>query len=398
MDVAAAKALASVLRYDRKLNTYKLALVRSLNDAALAFPDVRADGNPVAVPLRYLAAAWVAYYWPFCDPTAPIYQGPRVTRDGRLRNDITFRPAIERLRRAWEALVGPTRPSDGFFVKDELHAPRKRRMCATTAAGDELVRAFDAAVAQAGRAALYPIRYAGPGGSQWTVFPRPVSAGTAKQQGANLLPGTAATDLCVLVPAGLWQVFQELSLWVEALCIHEWALFIEGVGQDAGRTVDRGVAYRLLTDHPLNRLPLAWERNAIDVLVHEGATFRCPWTGRQLRKPDDFDLDHLVPVAVYPLNELWNLVPADRDFNQHVKRDCLPSDERLVQARPRLAQTYGLYLTSDQFAPALRSDATGRFSTLSDERPAGVFSAELAEAVTAFVARVRDGRGVAVFS
>lgn len=398
MDLAAAKALASVLRYDRKLNTYKLALVRSLNDAALAFPDVRADGNPVAVPLRYIAAAWIAYYWPFCDATAPIYQGPRVIRDGRLRNDIAFRPAIEQLRRTWEALVGPARPSDGFFVKDELRAARKRQLYATTVVGYELGVSFDAAVALAGRAALYPIRYAGPGGSQWTVFPRPLLAGTAKQQGANLLPGTTDSDLCVLVPAGLWQVFQELSLWVEALCIHEWALFIEGVGQDGGRTVDRGVAYRLLTDHPLNRLPLTWERNAIEVLLHEGATFICPWTGRQLRRPGEFDLDHLVPVAVYPLNELWNLVPADRDFNQHVKRDRLPSDERLEKARPRLAQTYGLYLKSAELAPALRGDATGRFSALSVGKPAEIFSAELADAVTVFVGRVRDGRGVATFS
>jgi hypothetical protein len=398
MDIAAAKTLAGVLRYDRKLNTYKLALLRALNDAALAFPDVGAGPQPVAVPLRYLAASWVAYYWPFCDPETPIYQGPRTMRDGRLRSDIAFRPAVERLRRAWEALVGAARPSDGFFVRDELRSPRKRAAYAATAAGTELLRAFDTAVAQAGQAAQYPIQYAGPGGSQWSIFPRPLRAKAAQQQGATLLPGTSDSELCVLVGPELWQVFQALSLWVEALCIHEWALFIEGVDQGEGRFVDRGFAYQLLTDHPQNRLPLTWERNAISLLVQDGAVFLCPWTGRPLRSPGDFDLDHLVPVAVYPLNELWNLVPADRTFNQHVKRDRLPSDERLARARPRLAQTYRLYLASSELAPALRSDAVGRFSVLSRVTQDTGFPVELAEVVAVFIARVRDGRGAAVFS
>lgn len=257
--------------------------------------------------------------------------------------------------------------------------------------------AFDTAATQAARAVQYPIQYAGPGGSEWSVFPRPLRAGEAEEHGATLLPGTSYAELCVLVGPELWQVFQALSLWIEALCIHEWALFIERVDQGEGRFVDRGLAYRLLTDQPQNRLPLTWERNAISLLVQNGAVFLCPWTGRPLRSPNDFDLDHLLPVAVYPLNELWNLVPADRAFNQRVKRDRLPSDERLAQARPRLAETYHLYLKSSELAPALRSDAVGRFSTLSRGAQDTGFAVELARAAAVFVARVRDGRGVAVF-
>jgi hypothetical protein len=398
MDIAAATTLAGIVRYDRKLNTYKLALLRALNDAALAFPDVGTGPQPVAVPLRYLAASWVAYYWPFCDPAAPIYQGPRARRDGRLRQDIAFRPALEQLRRAWEVLVGVARPADGFVVRDELLSSRKQAAYAKTAVGAELLRAFASAVAQAGQAAHYPIQYAGPGGSQWSIFPRPLRAQAAQRQGATLLPRTGDSEPCVLVNAQLWQVLQALSLWVEALCIHAWAVFIEGVDQGGGRFVDRGLAYQLLTDHPQNRLPLTWERNAINLVVQNGAVFLCPWTGRELRRPDDFDLDHLVPVAVYPLNELWNLVPADRTFNQRVKRDRLPSDERLAQARLRLAQTYGLYLASSELGPALRGDATGRFSALSGVTPGTEFPGALAAVVAAFIARVRDGRGATIFS
>jgi HNH endonuclease len=51
----------------------------------------------------------------------------------------------------------------------------------------------------------------------------------------------------------------------------------------------------------------------------EGKTFVCPWTGKQLT-PRKYAMDHIVPIAVYPTNELWNLVPSDHYFNLHTKR------------------------------------------------------------------------------
>lgn len=132
---------------------------------------------------------------------------------------------------------------------------------------------------------------------------------------AVAVPGTQAPDVCVLVPTALWRTFAALSLWVEALCIHEWCLFTAGVVQPDGQGADRGTIYRLFTDRPDNRRPLPWERNAIDVLLLEGQTFVCLWTGRRLGPGVPYAVDHLVPVALYPIHELWNLVPADPNFN-----------------------------------------------------------------------------------
>jgi hypothetical protein len=97
----------------------------------------------------------------------------------------------------------------------------------------------------------------------------------------------------------LWRGFLELSLWVEALSIHEWSLFTETVRQPGGLIIRRGDVYTLLTDRPDNRRPLDWERNKIDLMLMEGQTFACPWTGKTLRGPTDYDLDHLMPVSVY---------------------------------------------------------------------------------------------------
>src|SRR5205823_12217686 len=76
--------------------------------------------------LRLLAAFWIAYYWPFVDENRPILQGPQPLRGGRLTNDVAFRPYLTRLRMEWEKVVGgSSRPSDGFFIINELRVPRK---------------------------------------------------------------------------------------------------------------------------------------------------------------------------------------------------------------------------------------------------------------------------------
>lgn len=87
----AGSVISAILRHDDKQTSYKIALLRAINDIALTFPDMHTLGRDVAIPLRVLADAWIGYYWPFVDPDAPIYQGPRARRGEALRNDMGFR-------------------------------------------------------------------------------------------------------------------------------------------------------------------------------------------------------------------------------------------------------------------------------------------------------------------
>lgn len=385
--------VGTILRHDARVTSYKLALLRAINDVVLAYPHLDQAGCAVAIPLRVLARYWVAYYWPFADPQRPILQGQRSRQAGRVRNDLSFRPQLTRLRQLWEGLIGgPARPADGYFLIGELLVPRRRATYPS-----ELHQAYAEALGAIVRALHQPIRYAGPG--EWTVFSRPTSL--LQLPDAVAAPQARPEDDCLVVPADLWAAFRDLSLWVEALAIHEWCLFTEGLrttasdeGEDL-RPADRGDVYRLLTDRPGNRRPLTWERNHVDVLLLEGKTFVCPWTERTLRRPDEYDLDHLVPVSLYPINELWNLVPADRRFNTHVKRDRLPSRERLTRARPHLLSTYASYLTMPSLARALGEDTAVRFGVMG---PADDLAAPLSTAVVRYLDQVAESRSVARFS
>ena len=184
-----------------------------------------------------------------------------------------------------------------------------------------------------------------------------------------------------------------MFLWIEALCIHEWSMFSERVEQENQQKANRGMIYQLLTDRPDNRRSLSWERNYVDLLLMEDKEFICPWTEKRITNGIEYDLDHLLPLSLYPINELWNLVPADPDFNSNKKRDRLPKPEKLQQAKPHLELAYRQYGTSQSLATALKSDAALRFSTLSGD----VFSTALANAVVNLIDIIGESRNIARF-
>ena len=384
-------ALSTILRHDSKQTSYKIALLRAINDVVLAFPDISRQSRPVAVPLRVLAGFWIAYYWPFVSPAAPIFQGPRATRDGKERNDLSFRPALSNLRQQWESLLLQATTTggaaDGFVLSGELRLKRKR---------DEypegLFIAYKEAIKAISDALLQPIKYAGVG--EWQVFekPRPYKelAGDA-----IAIPGTLPEDRCLVVSPALWETFSALSLWVEALCIHEWCLFTEKVVQAIGVSLNRGDVYCLLTQHPESRRPLTWERNRVELLLLEGQEFTCPWSLKKIQGVSArYDLDHIVPLSVYPINEIWNLVPSDPHANSHIKRARIPSPQTIEKAQPHLIATYLAYATSMDLGPALSADVTARFLT---DKSGKLDAALIAQHTMLFVKHLGSHRNLAQF-
>ncbi|HEY9658649.1 MAG TPA: HNH endonuclease domain-containing protein, partial [Allocoleopsis sp.] len=347
MELGASQVISTILRHDNKVTSYKIALLRAINDVVLSFPDIRTYYQGVAVPLRLLAEYWVAYYWAFVDAEHPIIQGQQTIRDGKPCNDIEFRPALSAFHTQWKAYSGGmTRAANGFLVVHELRIPRKRATYSVP-----LLAAYQTVLRAISKTLRMPIQYAGPG--NWTVFEKPTAYANLMDR-TVAVPGTQPQDVCLVITAELWQTFQAMSLWIEALCIHEWCLFTERI--NARQPICRGSIYKLLTDRPDNRRPLTWESNQIDILLMEGHEFCSPWTARSIVTGVAYDIDHLLPLSIYPIDELWNLVPADPAFNRHQKRGRLPNTERLFKARPYLEWDYERYGLSHSLSQALQED------------------------------------------
>ncbi|MBW4462153.1 MAG: hypothetical protein KME47_18215 [Nodosilinea sp. WJT8-NPBG4] len=231
-----------------------------------------------------------------------------------------------------------------------------------------------------------PIRYAGP--DEWSIFEKPQAYNQVASR-TVAAPGTKVHDRCLIIPLDFRTTFRQISLWVEALCIHEWCLFSGRMSNH-----DRGYIYNLLTSRPDNRRPLTWERNQIDILLMEGTAFTCPWTEKRIAQGIDYHLDHILPIAVYPTNELWNLLPSDPGFNSQRKRDRLPTAERLVTAFPWLELAYSNYGDSISLIEVLQEDISLRFARV---RPEESFATKVAIAVIDLVKVVAESRNLARF-
>lgn len=337
--------LGTLLRHESKTNTYKFALVRALNDLAIEHPFL--PDRDVIVPLRRVAERWLVSYWPFVGERE-VMQGSRPVRDGVRRQDLSFRPALTQLRQAWEDLpYTRSHPADGALLLAAYRADRG-------GLSPELASLTRQTLTVIAHAVRQPVRYAGPGGAHGLFgVPAPVASLTGTP-----LPGSSPHEPAFVVPAALWQALLDLSLWVEALCLQQWSLFVERVEQTP--RVTRGEVFTLLTETPEARVPLTWERNQVRLLMLDGQPFICPWTARPLSM-EAFDLDHLIPVSVHPINELWNLVPSDPQHNMHVKRARIPASARLQEALPILTRTYAAYEGSSGLSGSLQRDVQGRF-------------------------------------
>jgi hypothetical protein len=237
-----------------------------------------------------------------------------------------------------------------------------------------------------------PIRYAGNG--EWSIFQKPEVL--SKLLPIATLPNSHPDDKCLVVTGELWDTFEEMSLWIEALCVQQWALFCEAISKSDtdSEIVSRGTAFEILTDKNNGRKPLTWERNNINILILEGQKFICPWTEKTI-STTEYDLDHLIPVSAYPINELWNLVPSDSYFNSHGKRDRLPNLAKMTQAVPILSNTYKKYLASKAMSPILQEDVALRFATVDFTQ--SQLENEIARVTADFILKIADARNLPRF-
>ena len=293
--------IEAVLNRDAKTATYKLALFRALNDIALTHEHLARwmpDGR-VGVPLAEVVERWVYYYWPLVegDPRdrlfIPQINGERA--DGG--NRPAFRRHLEELVRYFQPLNG----LDGFLSAqrsgdlgqaDPLHRAVTRALATTIIKG--------------------PVRYAGGSLRDAETGERvPLFSYDGRQR-------------LILFPGDIWRELCLSGHWIRDALILRWAELTTRISK--GSVTPRDVIH-LLLKHPDPRRDQSVAKGIFNRLDDK----ECVWSGRSLVR--GFDVDHVLPYALWRNNDLWNLLPADPKVNNR-KRDKLPEQELLRRRRP----------------------------------------------------------------
>ena len=138
---------------------------------------------------------------------------------------------------------------------------------------------------------------------------------------------------------------QRLGAWIEPVLTSEWASMMRTYADAQRRPIALGEAEAaLLWQDPARGTLFA--RRAVERLFAAGMPVDCVWTGSRL-KAEAFDIDHCLPWSAWPCADLWNLFPASRRVNQHLKRDRLPSAAALAAARPGVLDWWRTAWTED---------------------------------------------------
>ena len=308
---------------DGKSATHKLALLRVLLRIADGHPGAvlrreasgfsENSGDRVILPVGLVALYWCHQYKDLID-THQIFQAPNKSPN------MGFMTAT-----GWSKLTHLT-SSDyrigNLFTGDDAKA---------------LYRTLSAAVQNIKK---MPCTYIKLPNSEKTIFE--VANKTVKAKGNIFL------DLQTLeqwgefsMPESTWLAFNRYACWIEPVLVSEWVKTMAGY---AGNAKYKSPENQFKLHQALN-----WEepkRTTVEVrkrfeqlqseffskeLEHE--PIRCIWSDKSLK--NKYDIDHSLPFARWPNNDLWNLLPTDSKVNIQ-KSDRLPTEQKFKQAKERM--------------------------------------------------------------
>ncbi len=297
---------------DNKSSTYKLALLRCLCRIADGMAGVAKDRGDefVSVPLGLVALTWLRLFKPLL--LADLPQNPRNTSGGK--NLGFVKEAYTRL-----AKVSALDLRVGTHFKN----------------ADDAKALYDALKDAVNTIAQMPAHYLTyPDGQP--IFPvrrakRRVTRAGPFQLDTNYLRGFGE----MLVPRHIWQTLQRLDVWIEPALVAEWKNLMKlyAVRQDRKLQVNDSRLEKAMHWAEQSRDVLLARRQALELL--ESQPLHCVWSGKRLTDKN-MDIDHCLPWAAWPCGDLWNLMPASRNVNQHQKKDRLPGASLLRTVQDRI--------------------------------------------------------------
>lgn len=303
---------------DGKSATHKLALLRVLLRIADGHPGavMRRENNRVILPAGLVALYWCHQYKDLID-LHQLHQSPNKSPNMGFMKDDGWHKLTHRT--ASDYRIGH------LFVGDDAIALHK-----TLSAAVSNIKTM-------------PCRYITLPNNDTTVFE--VASKTVKAKDSIFL------DLQTLeqwgefsLPESTWLAFNRYACWIEPVLVSEW---VKTMASYSGNSQYKSPKEQYFLQQALN-----WEepkrtsvevRNRFEQLKQQSlngaapsvatSIAQCVWSAKSLT--DKYDIDHSMPFARWPNNDLWNLLPTDCKINNQ-KSDRLPTEYKLLESKERI--------------------------------------------------------------
>ncbi|OEE58361.1 SAM-dependent methyltransferase [Enterovibrio norvegicus] len=322
-----------VIVNDNKSSTYKLALLRTLLRIADAHPGAmsdRSDGR-VAIPLGLVALYWIRQYKRLID----IELGDSV---GIQQNSNTSKGLGFVKEGGWNKLKHLT--ADDFSIGAMFLG--EEALAVQNAIKDAIKTIQDGPVT---------FTYRGDKSNPLFVIQRSPKRNSAS---SIILDSEFLQSFGVFtLEESLWDCLRLYASWIEPLVVNQW------IAEMRRYELNQQRAISLQTYHDC----LAWidakhdtrnVRKRIDALRENQHSIVSVWSNTKLN--DKFHVDHCLPFAYWPNNDMWNLFPSTEKENL-TKLNRVPSKQRLESAKTRILDFWQLAWESDHDQTRFFSEA-----------------------------------------
>ncbi|RBW41693.1 SAM-dependent methyltransferase [Psychromonas sp. B3M02] len=306
---------------DGKSATHKLALMRVLLRIADGQPGavIRREDNRVILPVGLVALYWAHQYKDLIDKHQ-LYQTPNKNRNmGFMKED------------GWHKL---THLSSSDYRIGNLFQ------------GEQAIAMHKMLSASVANIKNMPCKYITFPNSSESVFE--VSSKCVRAKDSLFLDLTTLKHWGEFsLPEHLWIAFSRYACWIEPVLVSEWTKTMAGY-QGNRQYKDPEQQYKLV--NALNWLEAKRSttevRNRFETLKKQNNNqHNCVWTNKTLNK--QYAIDHCMPFARWPNNDLWNLLPSDVTANGQ-KSDRLPTEHKMKNAKTRITNWWqDAWLTDD---------------------------------------------------
>lgn len=294
---------------DGKAATHKLALLRVLLRIADGHPGavIRREDNRVILPMGLVALYWAHQYKDLIDKHQ-IFQTPN------------------------------KKPNMGFMTAEGWHQLAHRQSSdyriGNLFVGDDAKAMFKMLSACVGNIKNMPCKYITYANNDEAVFEVTSKAVRAKESLFLDLTSLSAWGEFSL-PEHLWTALSRYACWIEPVLISEWVKTMASYkGNLQYQSPDKQHQLFNALDWLEAKRTTTEVRNRFDTLQQEqGHQHNCVWSNKSLKRK--YSIDHCMPFARWPNNDLWNLLPSDVTENGK-KCDRLPTISKMKDAKDRI--------------------------------------------------------------
>lgn len=298
--------ISKIIERDSKSTTYKFALLRGTIDLIQEnSPFIEFKGDRVHFPMGLLIEKWMIYYYPIFDSNLKI---PQINGKSNLSFEKLLFGVVSfyQNRGGLSAFYADLKRNG---VSEEL---TPTVICLANKLNDTIRK--------------MPMYYIGRSISSdyHSIFTPELKrkSGSIDRLDSNYLALNYGT---FSIPKEYYEAFEILGSFISGQdsIFLKWAEFSKNASK---QTLSIENILGNLVQAPVTERDSKNSRDLFDDLLKKLGETECVWTGR---KTDQIQVDHIIPLAIWKNNDLWNLLPAVPKINNN-KRDKIPTP-RLIE-------------------------------------------------------------------